>query len=351
MTEILSQQTFSNKLVAKLTSNSEPYYGAMIRNLPPARPSTIHRVSSRPTLGVLDALPAELLLMILDLLDFQSLSRISRVSLHGKAVVEGLPAYRDMMTHAPKVLNALRRKRALRYHPASLLRQALRSSKCVCCSEFGAFLFLPTCERVCFGCLNQNRAFRMTTLASAGKFFGLTESQLNRIPIIHSTPTRPYELQRLVSAEQVKQLVIEVHWTVENIANLMQKLQAGKITSGESRLLGHFHETAYSEPAGRHFWRWPEKPIFEGNELNGMASIRFPYVTEAGADYGRACRGCRVTYHHYQDGLLPAKVLSELVSPGILRTYHPYRAITARLRSTDEFREHIKHCYGVTWLL
>lgn len=159
---VMSRQQTISEIIAKKLTCPDQQYGVMTRYTS-TRPSRIRRVSARSSLGVFDNFPAELWLIILDLLDFQSLSRISRVSLLGKVVVESLPAYKDLMTYAPEALPVLGRCQVLSYHPASLLRRTLRSSQCVSCSEFGAFLFLPTFERVCFICLTSNPAFWMTT--------------------------------------------------------------------------------------------------------------------------------------------------------------------------------------------
>ncbi|KAI1503979.1 hypothetical protein F5X99DRAFT_373131 [Biscogniauxia marginata] len=352
-----SQRNFSEELVSKLICTTEQGLDGMIRIITPAQPSTICREFARSSLGQLDILSAELLLLTLNLLDFQSLSRISRVSLKGKVVVEALPAYRDMMEHAPKILTALGKTQLLSYHSASLLRQTLRSDKCVSCFDFGAFLFLPTCERICFECLYQNQAFRMTTPTIAKKCFRLTDSQLKKIPIMYGIPgtynmrfqVSRRRVYRLVNVKQAKQLGIKVHGSVESLAEFMPKTRVGKMTSREFWMFKRFHE-APLEPLGCDLSRLPEKANLGNDDFGGMASIRIPYLTEAGADYGCLCQGCQVTYHHYRRGLLPAKVLSELAPPGV-GPYRPLRAISTRLRSRNRFLEHIRHCYGVSRLL
>ncbi|KAJ3464243.1 hypothetical protein MRS44_009029 [Fusarium solani] len=91
---MVPQTEFSDELITKLTSIPELDLGGMIRNLPQQKPSTISRASNSSSLGRLDLLPPELLLEVLSLLDFQSLSRISRVSLMGKKTIEPLSSYR-----------------------------------------------------------------------------------------------------------------------------------------------------------------------------------------------------------------------------------------------------------------
>ena len=282
-----SQRTFSEELITKLTW-AEPcnFVNGITKTISPARPLTICRVSIRSSLGLLDILPAELLFETLNCLDFQSLSRISCISFKGKAMVENLLAYSDMITHAPGVLAALGKTQLITYHSASLLRQTLRSNKCVSCSNFASTIFLPTCERVCVHCIHLNPSFWMITTATAKQCFSLTDTQLGRIPILRDVgseyPRREHSY--LVSQKQARQLGIEVHGS----------------------------DDVFQEATPREF---PIMPI----------SIRTPYLTAAGADYGRECRGCRVTPGHFL-----AKV---------------------RSRSRPDFLEHIRHCDGVCGLL
>jgi hypothetical protein len=286
--------------------------GFMIRNIPPAQPSRIRRESFRSSLGLLDMLPAELILLTLNLLDFQSLSRLSRVSLKGKAVVENLATYMDMMKHAPTILTALGRTRLLYYHPAALLCQTLRSGKCVSCFGFGPFLFLPTCERVCFECLYENHSLRTTTINLAKQFFHLTERQLKRIPIMHSIPgtygvrynISRKRVYRLVSIKQVKQLAIEVHGSVENLPEL-ERPRAWAAETAVKKYWGfkRFRE-APLKPPGCDMSRLPERRNLVKDDFGGIASIRFPHLTDMGADYGLFCQGCHAYLLYLEKGTL-----------------------------------------------
>jgi hypothetical protein len=197
----------------------------------------------------------------------------------------------------------------------------------------------------------------MTTATIAKQCFRLTDQQLKRIPIMHSIPGKygvrfqvsRRRVYRLVSVKQAKQLGIEVHGSIGNLAKFIPSPRTGKMTSREFWILKHFHE-APLEPPGCDMSRLPEKSNLVEDGFGGMASIRFPYLTEAGADYGRVCRGCQITYDHHRHGLLPTSVLSELAPPGV-GPHRPLLAILTRLRSRDGFLEHIKHCYGIRRLL
>ena len=319
-------------------------------------------IPARCARGQLELLPPELLLLILDQLDFQSLSRLSRACFRGKTVVESLPAYEEMIEHAPDTLAALGKTHLLRYHSASLVRQALRSGKCVSCFDFGAFLFLPTCERVCFECLYENYGLRVIPLSAARKCFHLTDKQLRRISIMRSIPgtysvlfyhTRR-RVRRLVSVREAKRLAIQIHGSAENVAKFAPEIIPRRFTTRpqfrESLLFKRYHAVPL-EPPGCDMSRLPEGGGSGVEDCwGGVASIRFPWLTETGAEGGRVCRGCEVTYKLYRRSMLPATVLSRLVSP-VSDSRRPIWAMVNRLRSSQEFLNHVKGCYGARHLL
>lgn len=85
------------------------------------------------------------------------------------------------------------------------------------------------------------------------------------------------------------------------------------------------------------------------DDFGGVASIRFPYLTEAGPDYGRLCRGCYVTYEHCKRGELPANELSRL-APSAPHADRPLFAEKSRLRSREGFLDDVMQCYGARCL-
>ncbi|KAM5351107.1 hypothetical protein ACJ41O_003830 [Fusarium nematophilum] len=208
-----------------------------------------------------------MLLEILNLLDFQSLSRISRTSLKGKQVIEAHPPYRDFMNYCPEILAALAKTHLLQLHSAGSLRHTLLAEKCASCFEFGAFLFLPTCERICFECLCRNRAYRMTGLGSAKDWFGLTDAEIRRIPIMQSIPGS-YRVRNsvrwdsrtcsLVCVKQLKQLALDAHGTPEKVSSFMPEGLDHPISFKDFHTARQFHE-APLEPPGYDLSRTPGK--------------------------------------------------------------------------------------------
>ncbi|KAI9788579.1 MAG: hypothetical protein M1816_006828 [Peltula sp. TS41687] len=345
--------------ISHLSHQPREIYNGMISISKPAKPSTIQRDSASSTIGLLERLPLELVHATLNLLDFQSLSRLSRVSLRGEAVVSSLPAYRDLMEHAPHALTALGQTRLINVHSSAALRAALKSDQCVSCREYGAFLFLPTCERCCFVCLQRNQSLWVIPTALAGKCFRLTPKQLKSIPILYSIPgvywigRRISQRRKLLSVKMAKELGIVVHGSIEKMVSL--PLAIRRSASAEIRLR-EFHtfkwlQDAPLEPLGWSPFTLPDKGNTPNDNFVGMASVPFPsFLPGLAAEKGIWCRGCEWTFEQYQR----QRLASGVVSASVPRGCDPSRVLLAmqrRARSRSGFLEHIAHCHGARELI
>ncbi|KAL4722267.1 hypothetical protein ACLX1H_010616 [Fusarium chlamydosporum] len=303
-----------SSIIQQLIRAEESEFKGMIRHIPnqdQTQTQTLPSITSisnqsrvyASSLGQLDLLPAELLLSVLDLLDFQSLSRLSRVSLLGKDVIEDLPVYKEMVQHAPEALVAL--------------GQTPMAKQC----------------------------------------FGLTDHDLQRIPVMHSVPGTfglrfqfaHKQVENLVSVKQAKKLALEIHGSLEKLAKLRPTYRPGKVSMKDAAVFRHFHEASL-DPPGCDLSRLPRKAEVVEDDFGGMASIRFPYLSDTGAEKGVLCQGCVVTYSHYMQGLLPPHTLSQLV-PADVGPYRPLLALLTRLWSQKGFLEHVHECYGVRRIL
>lgn len=336
----------------------------VIRNLPPAEHKHIPSRTRIPaSMGCLDGISNELLFMILDLLDFQSLSRLSRVCSVLRSLVEHSPAYRDMMAFAPQTLTALGRTGLLSCHAASQLSRALRSSdgNCASCrTQFGGYLFLPTCERACFDCLRVNLGLRVTTFAIAKECFRLSDSQLKgpggiptmlSIPGDYSTgwPVRRNRTYRLVCVKQAKQLAIDIHGSIEAVQAFRppQPRPPRGWKTRRDKMMAGFHDAPLESPGCEIF----AKPVFE-DDYGGMAAIRFPFLDKLNnqVDFGNLCLGCQKTNKEHINGVLPARVLASLGLQDRNPNQHLH-AMTQRLWSKRRFPHHVEECYGAQRLL
>lgn len=177
----------AKNLVSRLSHRPRYVLKGMISMSESPKPSTINRdpVSSLRRLNIL---PPEVLHIILGVLDFRSLSRLSRASLRTKVIVESLREYRDLMEYAPQALAAIGRTGAITLHSVATIYSVLQSEECISCTGYGAFLFLLTCERCCWECLHRNQSLWVIPRALAGRCFALSQSQLSRLSAIRSVP-------------------------------------------------------------------------------------------------------------------------------------------------------------------
>ena len=200
--------------------------------------------SQHPSVGRLDALPTEILLIILSHADVQSLSRFTQTSHLAKVMVDSLPAYRDLIKHAPKTLISLRKIQLIQHHSATTLYTALRSEKCTCCQGLALWLFGPTCERYCYDCIWRGKAVKAVTHHVARRLFGLNLQEVRRLPTIWRMPGSYFGYNsaanplKIVSWGQARELGISIHGSSEAMENYVRvhKL-VRKLRSIEKRLV------------------------------------------------------------------------------------------------------------------
>ncbi|SPO06460.1 uncharacterized protein DNG_09150 [Cephalotrichum gorgonifer] len=346
-----AERTFSEELIQKLTVPDDDFKG-VIRNIPAAKPSAIRRDSTASSLGHLDLLPTELLLLALAPLDFQSLSRLSRVCLRAKTVVENLPAYKDMMAYVPEALTALGlRTRILEEYPASRVHRALRDDRCVSCLGLGWFLYLPTCERVCYRCLHHDWGLIVVYLGYARRCFGLKDRHFASIPAMYDLPkagdgaAKDNPGSGLYCVREAKRLSIdEAYGSLENAAKNLPRFRvpADQIPRWEQEIFARFREASL-EPTGPY---WPPEPwiLFGGTDYDRETAIRIPRLTETGPDRGHMCMGCDVVRYRRPYG---RAVATWAMSKAAARR----AAAWGNLLPREAFLEHIKVCDAVGQLL
>ncbi|KAK3179360.1 hypothetical protein K4F52_009186 [Lecanicillium sp. MT-2017a] len=308
-----------------------------VKNCPKLTARQQRRASS---LGRLDRLPVEVLHMVLEELDFQSLSRVSRSSWRGEEV------------HAPDALRALGQMQLLPLHSAAKLHETLRSDECVSCGGFGFFLFLINCQRSCWECLNSRQAMWVMPRNEAGRCFNLSAKQLKTLPSARSVPGKYImrfgiirsKPQRLVSVHAAKSLAVSVHGSE---AALTAYLEALRPSISEH----HYFYWTHVQRAKLKFEKHdPVKALSGANTTNdysnGMASILFPVLSRSGStpDHGAWCRGCQWIEDN-EDGVPDSTLFS--LAPGY--KFHPslWANLAFREWSKDSFLEHAQSSYRV----
>ncbi|KAI1144386.1 F-box domain-containing protein [Hypoxylon sp. FL0543] len=387
------------ELLDRLSYRRKDLRKAMINITDPPKPRSVlpDRVS---TFGRFDLLPAEIMTMILSVLDTQSIARLAAVSFRGNCVVHSERAYRELVEFAPKALIALKRTGLIRLHSVTTLHDALRTEKCVYCTEFGAFLFLLTCERCCFDCLCSNPWLRVITPKDAELYFALSEDHTKCLPGFCAIPGK-YGMK--IDHDDRKEAKIDISdyrydtndyehssdsdssWGISykdygyyNIGIRSMPRHLWLVGVKAARDLGlathgseaKMRKASYRRDYDIRFFRardllYMEPPVSQGQDLLlrpydpcikpdkyfGVASIPFPSLSKSGEiEDGLWCWGCDHTcVIDFSDGLfdyvlkamVPSTCLPRVVVLGLER----------RARSKESFLEHIKYCWGAGELI
>lgn len=346
------QGTETEALVARLSHQPKMMTQSMVTVVdPPSPPVPLNTQNRQSSIGAFDALPAELLHEVLEQLDALSLTRFSQTCFGAHVFSESLSSYQNLMSHAPDALAALSRTQIIRRHSISQLHAVLRTQSCETCSGYGAFLFLPTCSRTCWQCLQFRKERLVVPVGVARKALGLTEADQEHFPEMWSIPGR-YGIRQLewgsanlVAVADAMELAISKYGSAERLQEALSEKSINGTGVHSARQLrsllwseGYFDANLVpdvgSSLVGRYF---------------GRASIRFPSLLSSGEiEYGHWCRGCEWTDEHRSR--LAVDVLAQILPADV----EPDRELSRMARTAyakAEFLDHIQHCYGAQRLL
>ena len=321
------------------------------QELTPATFSPVQRHGRHSSFGVFDQLPVELLHLVCNALDLQSLSRLSCTSLRGKEVVESLLTYRELMRAVPHTLATLGRTGLSGAHTIDTLYKTLQSVWCVWCKGFfGGFIFLPTYERCCYDCVFNCPSLRVVPLDEAKQVFGL-DHEMDGLPLLHSLP---YVSSRdgkfvprrwLVSVRMAKQRALAVHGPMANFAYPKKDQASYKVWC---RWKGVYE--ASLDPENHDPFMWPQSSWGENALAADPACVRFPTLLADGTlEPGHWCAGC--IYSEVAD--IAKKVEREgsvLLFARLARNIPPSFMEMWTGRDEEDMLEHITVCPGVMGL-
>lgn len=341
------------ELISRLSHR--PYYLIESMISPPdaadlPKHSSVQCKSTLPSMGILNKLPLEILFETLGLLDAQSLSRMSRVSAQAHNAVESLPAYSELLEHAPEALRALVQTELISLHSAAQLQATLRTERCQSCLEFGAYLFLPTCVRCCWECLSHNPALRVISSRDAEKSFGLSRKYMRLLPTTRTimgqygvSGNRLEHTHKLVSASMARELAISAHGSAEKLAKILPAKNSQKWVKEARFLQGRpFARDGDGRSAA------PDQGDTLADGFFGVASLPFPSLRETDIiENGLWCRGCDRQLTRFETRRLSFHTIVG-TEPQIPAAEHVpmLTGLARRAWSRVQFLEHVKDCYG-----
>ena len=138
--------------------------------------------------GVLESLPVEVIQTVAFQLDLRSLTSMRLVNRRLTDIIDRLPQYDLVMTYAREAMRAYHAIEFASHVTLAQLHGQMFTSECAVCGSFGGFLFLLTCERVCFMCVLEHPRYLPLEPEEARRRFGLDEQALAALPHMKTVP-------------------------------------------------------------------------------------------------------------------------------------------------------------------
>lgn len=252
-------------------------------------------------LGRLETLPLEILQMILLLLDIRSITDFRRVNRQASLVVDQIPQYKQIIVHAPASIRGCLSIGTGRLFSCQYLYEKLRTPECDGCGDFGGYLYLVTCRRVCFLCFTEKADYLPLLRNDAIRKYGLSSQHIAKLPSFKSLPgyysSRGIKCRRrltLVDHSAAREAGIVLHGDIDTM-----KQHAAEITT--KRL--ETYQSRHSRHAGGPKPRQPRsEDSFDGyssNPMRFMGVVRAPLINACTAtpQWGFHCIACKS--HHY----------------------------------------------------
>jgi hypothetical protein len=292
-------------------------------------------------LGALGVIPLEILQNILPTLDVQSLMAFRRVNRMAMEVVESTPQYKAVAKHAPSALRGIICVEAGKNMSLETIHEKLCTAECEECGDFGGYLYILTCKRVCFLCLSQNIRFLPLLRSQAIRKFGLKRHMLRSLPCMTSIPGTysPLELNRrerqhLVDYESAYLAGIAHHGSIAAMEQCAARIAARE----EQRFQKKFSNLPLDRsqsfldqllsliPAPRRDFN----DLLEGNPLRFMAIVHMPCLVKGTREleWGFHCIGCEDLDHsrplHFRRKFTLATFTEHLEQHGNIRNRKHY---------------------------
>ena len=129
--------------------------------------------------------------MILGNLDLKTLTNFRSVSYSARMLVDTMKPYADIIRLAPNSIRALlSTDMAIHFNSHDIFNALCEQDCCLCGNEFGPFMDLFTCKRVCYHCVKNfdTESLYSATLDSAQLILKLTASEAERLPKLRLLP-------------------------------------------------------------------------------------------------------------------------------------------------------------------
>ncbi|PGG98979.1 hypothetical protein AJ80_09434 [Polytolypa hystricis UAMH7299] len=253
-------------------------------------------------LGALERLPLEIMSMILIQLEIRSLTDFRRVSQRAKQAVDSIPQYKKIILHAPASIRGTLSIGTGNLFSCQKLYETLCTGECESCGDFGGYLYLITCRRVCFLCFTEKPEYLPLLQTDATQKFRLRHGDTANLPSMRSVPSRysPRKIKcrtrlTLIDHDATRQFGITMHGTIGAMEQYASEITSEEMEQYHTRKSRHMKDCA--------ILRQPRsEDAFDGHSSNPrrfMAIVRAPLLDArtGSPEWGFHCAACGP--HHY----------------------------------------------------
>ena len=192
-------------------------------------------------------------------------------------LVESLPQNKAIRKHAYNALRGIIYIEASRWITCEMLYEKLCTAECEECGDFGGYLYILTCKRVCILCLSEDKQYLPLRYRHAIRKFGLNRPILGTLPSMKSIPGTYSPNQKKVRAH-----IALVDSDCARRAGIMLH---GSVSAMEQYVSG----MAFRDPFDGK----------SGNPLRFMAIVRTPWLNKSSQEpeWGFHCTGCQESHY------------------------------------------------------
>ncbi|KAI8679458.1 F-box domain-containing protein [Fusarium keratoplasticum] len=281
-------------------------------NLPPL-PSDwdfLPRPSTTP-FPFLDRLPPELFHIIISQLDLASLHALRRTNRRAAELLYSHSEYNTLITHAWDAVRGALCINTAKIITCKQLHEKLCTEKCDGCGDFGGYLYLLTCKRVCFVCFSERKRYFPVPPSLACRKYWISSEVVDTLPHMKVMPG-VYSPARVASVESVfvdsesaLNAGLEIHGSSDVMTETVIEKEMERINEYSRRR----YEAAFSEEDPKPFVEPPEVFLSRCDErVNNphrfLAIVPAPWFNKAKqlTEQGFHCIGCedleKMPFHH-----------------------------------------------------
>lgn len=261
-----------------------------------------HDSASECDVGNLDKLPLELLSAVLVEVHLDSLTNFRRVNHRAMEVVDSVPEYKAIVYYAPNTLRGILAIETGTWISCQTLYDKLCTAECEHCGDFGGYLYLVTCKRVCCLCFSKQAIYLPLPSSDARRKFGLGRGPLTAVACLRSIPGRyswnaiklPTRLT-FVDPESARQAGIVRHGSVRVMEQYVSDMASRRLRDYRSTLARRRKIDGASELAPRPPRSEDDPDAGSINPRRFIATLRTPWLDlrRKSLEWGFHCLACQ----------------------------------------------------------